>query len=134
MASFNKKIPQLPLNESPSATGYTIFDDGSVTYSVKAGEFIDTKHWLYNENKIIESNKTVVINGDYVLENSNLTLESSGIEYLLGPLSFKKESQMYVGGNLLLLNSNIINNGKISIGGGLILSGTSSVTGTGIII
>jgi hypothetical protein len=48
--------------------------------------------------------------------------------------SFKKEGTLFIGGNLLLKDSVIENNGKISVGGEVILIGNSSIDGTGIII
>ena len=48
--------------------------------------------------------------------------------------SFKKEGTIFIGGNLLLKDSYIENNGKISVGGEVILIGNSRIEGTGIII
>jgi hypothetical protein len=48
--------------------------------------------------------------------------------------SFKKEGTLFIGGNLLLKDSVIENNGKISVGGEVILIGNSSIEGTGTII
>lgn len=47
---------------------------------------------------------------------------------------FKKEGTIFIGGNLLLKDSTIINNGKISVGGEVILIGDSLIQGTGTII
>jgi hypothetical protein len=47
---------------------------------------------------------------------------------------FKREGTIFIGGNLLLKDSVIENNGKISVGGEVILIGNSSIDGTGIII
>lgn len=47
---------------------------------------------------------------------------------------FKKEGSIFIGGNLLLKDSRIENNGKISVGGEVILIGESQITGTGTII
>ena len=47
---------------------------------------------------------------------------------------FKKEGTIFIGGNLLLKDSRIENNGKISVGGEVILIGESQITGTGTII
>jgi hypothetical protein len=48
--------------------------------------------------------------------------------------SFKKEGSIFIGGNLLLKDSYIENDGLISVGGEVILIGNSQITGTGIII
>ena len=47
---------------------------------------------------------------------------------------FKKEGSLFIGGNLLLKDSYIVNDGKISVGGEVILIGDSHIEGTGIII
>jgi hypothetical protein len=47
---------------------------------------------------------------------------------------FKKEGSIFIGGNLLLNDSVIENNGKISVGGEVILIGNSKIKGTGTII
>jgi hypothetical protein len=47
---------------------------------------------------------------------------------------FKKEGTIFIGGNLLVKDSIIENNGKISVGGEVILIGNSEITGTGTII
>jgi hypothetical protein len=48
--------------------------------------------------------------------------------------SFKREGTLFIGGNLLLKDSYIENNGKVSVGGEVILIGESGITGTGTII
>jgi hypothetical protein len=48
--------------------------------------------------------------------------------------SFKREGSIFIGGNLLLKDSYIENNGKISVGGEVILIGEAGITGTGTII
>jgi hypothetical protein len=47
---------------------------------------------------------------------------------------FKKEGKIFIGGNLLLKNGEIENNGFISVGGEVILIGNSQIYGTGTII
>jgi hypothetical protein len=59
--------------------------------------------------------------------NNNIVLYSAN-------KSFKKEGTIFIGGNLLLKDSTIQNNGKISVGGEVILIGNSSIVGNGIII
>jgi hypothetical protein len=48
--------------------------------------------------------------------------------------SFKREGTIFIGGNLLLKDSSIYNDGKISVGGEVILIGNSQILGNGIII
>ena len=47
---------------------------------------------------------------------------------------FKKEGKIFIGGNLLVKDSYIENNGQISVGGQVILMGDSQIQGTGTII
>jgi hypothetical protein len=47
---------------------------------------------------------------------------------------FKKQGSIFIGGNLLVKDSYIENNGLISVGGEVILIGDSQIEGTGIII
>jgi hypothetical protein len=55
------------------------------------------------------------------------------IEYSANKL-FKQEGTIFIGGNLLVKDSAITNNGKISVGGEVILIGNSVITGIGTII
>ncbi|TXG84546.1 MAG: hypothetical protein E6R13_02930 [Spirochaetes bacterium] len=114
-------------------TGVATFTNNTGgTFSV-SGITFNVKHWEENQNKKIKSDETIVISGNYVLENTNLTLESEK-KYVIGSIEFNKYAQIYIGGNLLVKDSNIINNGSISLAGAIIMSGNSTITGTGIIL
>jgi hypothetical protein len=133
----NKKISELRALLNPTNNAVFPLSQDDITYKlslVELGHFLSTKTWVYNENKTIESTETIVIQGDYVLENSNLTLMSGDTQISVGSLVFNKQAQVFIGGNLLLSNSTIINDGLISVGGGLIFLGDSNITGNGIII
>lgn len=93
-----------------------------------------SNHWLESVNKSIDSTDTVVISGDYVLRNSNLYLQAGNDSITIGDLIFNKYAQIFIGGYLLLVDSNIVNDGMINVAGGIILSGNSTITGTGILI
>jgi hypothetical protein len=113
-------------------TGTATFKD-SVGGSFEISGFTtNVKHWEENQNKVLKSEETLVISGDYVLVNTDLELQQDS-QITIGSLTFNKYAQLYIGGNLLLLNSNIVNNGSISVGGATIFSGNSTITGTGII-
>jgi ribosomal protein L24 len=114
---------------------------GEITLTNTNGELIivtgitqNTKHWLKDTEKILKDDETIVISGDYVLENSSLTLETSDTNISNGNLVFNKNSQIFIDGFLVIIDSDIINNGKISVGKSIILLGNSTITGTGIII
>lgn len=112
-------------------TGIAAFDNVNGSFNV-SGFTTNVKHWEENKTKILNSDETLVISGDYVLKNTNLQLTNES-SITIGDLTFNKYAQIYIGGNLLLINSNIINNGLISVAGASIFSGNSTITGTGII-
>jgi hypothetical protein len=119
-------------------TGGTFSDDVIVFTNNTGGTFSVTgltnnvKHWVENKTLILKSDETLVISGDYVLIDTDLNLEKD-TEITIGSLTFNKYAQIYIGGNLLLLNSNIINDGLINVAGAIIFSGNSTITGLGII-
>jgi hypothetical protein len=124
---------------NPVLTGGTYSDDIIVFTNNTGGTFSVTgltsnvKHWLQNETKVLQSDETLVISGDYVLVNTNLDLQKD-TDITIGNLTFNKYAQIYIGGNMLLLNSNIVNDGLINVAGAIIFSGNSTITGLGIII
>jgi hypothetical protein len=93
------------------------------------------KDWETENEIIVSSNEQLTFSGDYVLENSEMLIESTEteIEYSTNKY-FKKEGKIFIGGNLLVKDSYIENNGLISVGGEVILTGNSQIEGTGIII
>ena len=121
-----------------SAGTLTLINNTGGTITID-GFYENQKNWISDRNITINSDETVVISGNYVLENSTLTINDSGISITANTLNssvltFNKYGQLFIGGYLLLINSNIINNGLISIGGAPIFSGASTMTGTGILI
>jgi hypothetical protein len=126
----------LPLDIN--VTGGTYSDGTAVFTNNTGGTFSVTgfttniKHWEQNQTKILKSDETLVISGDYVLVDTNLDLQKD-TEITIGNLTFNKYAQIYIGGNLLLLNSNIVNDGLINVAGAIIFSGNSTITGLGII-
>jgi hypothetical protein len=91
--------------------------------------------WNIESEYQISSNEQLTFSGDYVLEDSNLYIEGSNeqVEYSANKF-FKKTGKIFIGGNLLLKNSQIENDGEISVGGQIILIDDSQITGTGTII
>jgi hypothetical protein len=143
----NKKITALNPNTSPTFNDvFPIVNNGETKKLTLAGlsNFLQTsaqtpKYWISDTDIIIDSDETTIISGNYVLENCNLTINTSNISITANTLNssvltFDKYGQLFIGGYLLLINSNIINNGLISVGGAAIFSGTSTITGTGILI
>jgi hypothetical protein len=114
-----------------SAGTTTFRNNTGGTFSV-TGFTNNVKHWEQNQNKTLQSDETIVISGDYVLVNTNLDLQKD-TDITIGNLTFNKYAQIYIGGNMLLLNSNIVNDGLINVAGAIIFSGNSTITGLGII-
>ncbi len=117
-----------------SVATLTKLNGETISFNVGSGSGGNTKHWLENEVKVLAETETVVISGNYVLKNTTLTLSSGSTELVSGGIIFNNYAQLYIGGYLLLLDSNIINNGSISVGGAIILSGASTITGNGNLI
>ena len=91
--------------------------------------------WNTNKEYQIGNTEQLTFAGDYILDNSDLYIEGSeeSIEYAQDKLA-KKTGKIYIGGNLIIKDSTIENNGEIGVGGSVILIGNSQITGTGIII
>ena len=106
----------------------------TASYALSSGGSNSTKFWLYNLTQSVSDDETIVISDNYVLKNSLLVLNGSAEEFSVQNINFTKKAQIFIGGHLLLVDSDIINDGIISIAGALILSGSSTITGTGIII
>lgn len=96
---------------------------------------IGSTEWNIDSNYQISSDEQFTFSGDYVLDDSYLYIESGNtqVEYSANKF-FKKRGKLFIGGNLLLRNSQIENDGEISVGGQIILIGDSQITGTGTII
>lgn len=133
----NKKISQF--DNLTNATGDVIFPVvvNGQNYKLSLNnlnEFVNVKHWEGNSTRTLNSDETLVISGNYVLSGTNMTLSSDNISIEVSGIDFNKYAQVFIGGYLLLIDSNIVNNGLISVGGAIIMSGSSTITGTGIII
>lgn len=136
----NKKITAFQYNDNPTLSDVFPIVNNDETKQMAlsgltkfVGSILNVKHWLEDETRVLDSKDTIVISGDYVLENSNLELTNES-SISIGGLTFNKYSQIFIGGNLLLKDSNIINDGLINVAGAVILNGNSTITGTGIII
>jgi hypothetical protein len=143
--------PRGPAGEMPdtgsfATTGSNTFIgnqviDGYVTASSFQGDgryltnLSPSTNWNINQEYQVSKTEQLTFSGDYILENSYLFIEGgTDIEEYSPNKSFKKEGTLYIGGNLLLKNSLLENNGKVSVRGEVILIGDSQITGTGIII
>ena len=115
---------------SAAITASKYFGDGGGLYNLPSNT-----NWNKDKEYVLRNTEQLTFSGDYILENAALLIEGGDeeVEYSANK-SFKKEGTLFIGGNLLLKDSVIENNGKISVGGEVILIGNSSIDGTGTII
>ena len=129
-----------------ATTGSNIFSgsqrvNGFVSASYYQGSgrsltnLIPTTNWNYDEEYSVKKTEQLTFSGDYILENTYLKVDGSveEVEYSSNK-SFRKEGTIFIGGNLLVKDSYIENDGLISVGGEVILIGNSQIVGTGKII
>lgn len=136
----NNRISDLPLNTSPTNADEFPINNNGVTKKLSLsgltsflGSTVTTKFWLENQNITLNSDETIIINGNYILSGTNITLNSDNLSFLIGDIYFHKYAQIFINGYLLLIDSNIVNNGLINVGQAIIFSGNSTITGTGIL-
>lgn len=124
---------KVSLSGSPGISGIS----GSTGTSGTSGStnLLSSIGWNISKEYQIGNTEQLTFAGDYVLDNSDLYIEGSeeNIEYSQNKLA-KKAGKIYIGGNLIIKDSTIENNGEIGVGGSVILIGNSQITGTGIII
>ena len=128
--------------ESNSGGQNTVKYTAAITASAYLGDggqltnLPSTTNWNNKYDQyLIRNTEQLTFSGDYMLENCALLIEGSDDEVQYSPNKyFKKEGTIFIGGSLLLKDSTIINNGKISVGGEVILIGNSQIQGTGTII
>ena len=115
---------------SAGITASYYLGDGGGLYNLPA-----TTNWNKNKEYILRNTEQLTFSGDYMLENCALLIDGGDdeVEYSQNKY-FKKEGTIFIGGNLLLKDSTIVNDGKISVGGEVILIGNSQIVGTGTII
>lgn len=137
----NRKISEFDILNNPTGDVVVPVVVNGDNYKVSLdalSEYVEStllnKHWEGNVSKTLGSTETLVLSGNYVLSNTNLTIDSDNVNIQISGIDFNKYGQIFIGGYLLLINSNINNNGLISAAGGIIMSGNSTITGTGIII
>ena len=104
--------------------------DGSRLYNLPSNT-----NWNKDKAYVLKNTEQLTFKGDYILENCALMIEGGNeeVEYAENK-SFKKQGSLFIGGNLLLKDSYIVNDGKIKVDGEVILIGNSHIEGTGIII
>lgn len=94
----------------------------------------NTKKWKTGGSVLISGGETILVSGNYVLQDSILDIVDNGDAINVGGILFEEKGELYIGGNTFFNDTTIINDGIISIAGALILSGNTTITGTGIII
>lgn len=119
---------------SASAETATFKNNTGGTFSVTGITNGNTKKWIESQIIQIAGNESVLVSGNYVLIDTQLNILNSNNNITIGNISFDKEGELYIGGNVYFQDTTINNDGIISIAGALILSGNTTITGTGIII
>jgi hypothetical protein len=118
------------LSVNGSVTASYFIGDGSGLYNLPS-----TTNWNNGKEYVVRNTEQLTFSGDYILEDCNLLIEGSETEIEYSPNKyFYKVGSIFIGGNLLVKDSYIQNNGKISVGGEVILIGDSQIIGNGIII
>jgi hypothetical protein len=100
-----------------------VSESGNWTINVPSGSWVAIGVWT---DAVDATSGSLQITLPY-LPNEDISQYSSN-KY------FKKEGSIFIGGNLLLKDSYIENDGLISVGGEVILIGNSQIIGTGKII
>jgi hypothetical protein len=114
--------PTEPNTASRLQNTNAVSESGNWTINVPSGSWVAIGVWT---DAVDATNGSLQITLPYVVVED--------VQYSTNK-SFKKEGTLFIGGNLLLKDSVIENNGKISVGGEVILIGNSSIDGTGTII
>ena len=115
-------------------SGSILFTDTSGNTFTVTGLTKNAQHFVKDENRTVDVGETLLISGNYTLDNANLFVATGSTDYNVSGIDFNDNGQIFIGGNLLVLNSNIVNNGEINVAGAIFLVGTSTITGSGIII
>jgi hypothetical protein len=100
-----------------------VSESGVWTINVPSASWVAIGAWTDTDNNVPG---TLQLTFPYI--------DTTDIEQYSSNKYFKKEGSIFIGGNLLVKDSTIQNDGKISVGGEVILIGNSEITGTGIII
>jgi hypothetical protein len=119
---------------SSSAETVTFTNNTGGTFNVTGIPNGNTKKWKTGGTVEISGEETILVSGNYVLQDSELNILDGGDSISIGNILFEEKGELYIGGNTFFNDTTINNDGIISISGGLILSGNTTITGTGIII
>ena len=119
---------------SASAETATFTNTTGGTFSVTGIPNGNTKKWKIGDGVIISGDESILVSGNYVLQDSILQILDGGNSIAVGDITFEEKGELYIGGNTFFNDTTINNDGIISIAGALILSGNTTITGTGIII
>jgi hypothetical protein len=119
---------------SSSAETVTFTNNTGGTFNVTGIPNGNTKKWKTGGTVDISGRETILVSGNYVLQDSELNILDGGDTISIGDILFEEKGELYIGGNTFFNDTTINNDGIISISGALILSGNTTITGTGIII
>jgi hypothetical protein len=119
---------------SSSAETVTFTNNTGGTFNVTGIPNGNTKKWKTGGTVEISGEETILVSGNYVLQDSELNILDGGNSISVSNILFEEKGELYIGGNTFFNDTTINNDGIISIAGALILSGNTTITGTGIII
>jgi hypothetical protein len=119
---------------SSSAETATFANNTGGTFTIAGIPNGNTKKWKNGGSVQISGGETILVSGNYVLQDSELNILDDGDSISIGNITFEKKGELYIGENVFFKDTTINNDGIISIGGALILSGNTIIIGTGIII
>jgi hypothetical protein len=119
---------------SSSAETITFTNNTGGTFNVTGIPNGNTKKWKTGGTVEISGEETILVSGNYVLQDSELNILDGGNSISVSNILFEEKGELYIGGNTFFNDTTINNDGIISIAGALILSGNTTITGTGIII
>lgn len=112
-----------------SASSYV--GDGSQLTGISAA---GSKNWLTSTTLTVLSSDTATFSTDFVAEDSIININADNRQYTIGAKTISKRGSIFISDDALLVDSSIVNDGVISVQGALILSGSTTITGTGILI
>lgn len=119
---------------SSSVETATFTNNTGGTFTVTGIPNGNTKKWKTGGLVEISGGETILVSNNYVLQDSELNIIDGGNTISIGDILFEEKGELYIGGNTFFNDTTINNDGIISIAGALILSGDTTITGTGIII
>jgi hypothetical protein len=133
-SSADNFIVRGDLSVADTVSASSFIGDGSQLTGISGGGSNTSRNWLTSTTLTVLSSDTATFSTDFVAEDSTININSENKQYTIGAKTISKRGSIFISDDALLLDSSIVNNGVISVQGALILSGSTTITGTGILI